>query len=50
MSELLLKVATKLFNKTEEELKPLIFDEEGKELDTAFENLLYLDTARVQRI
>lgn len=46
--ELLLQLATKLFNKTEEEVSQIIYDGE-KIKDDSFDTLLQMDTARVKR-
>jgi hypothetical protein len=49
VNDLFLSFVTKVFNKSEDELKPLIFD--GEEIkDEAFEKLIGLDTARVKRL
>jgi hypothetical protein len=49
VNDLFLSFVTKVFNKSEDELKPLIFD--GEEIkDQAFETLVGLDTARVKRL
>lgn len=49
INDLFLSFVTKVFNKSEDELKPLIFD--GEEIkEQAFETLVGLDTARVKRL
>ncbi|MFA5299998.1 MAG: hypothetical protein WC389_17565, partial [Lutibacter sp.] len=48
-AELLTSVVTKIYSRTEDEVKPLIFAEDGTISDKAFENLLTLDAARVTR-
>lgn len=47
--ELLIGVLTKVHNKTEEEITPLIFDDKGEVAEKAFDNILSLDTARVSK-
>ena len=46
----LLYIATKQFNRTEDELKPLITDEEGNLKDDAAEVLLNLDKERIAKL
>lgn len=47
-NELLMSLATKVYNKTEDEVKSLIYDGETIR-DNAFDNLLTLDAARVSK-
>ena len=48
--ELFLSFLTKVFNKTEDEVKPLIYNDKGEINETAFETVLSFDTARVKRL
>ena len=48
--ELFISFLTKVYNKTEDEVKPLIFDDKGEINADAFETLTGMDTARVTRL
>ena len=45
--ELLIGYLTKVHNKTEDEVNAMIYDADGNIVESAFENVLQLDTARV---
>jgi len=46
---LLLSVLTKVYNKTEDELKPLILNDKDEVIETAFETIVAMDAAKVSR-
>lgn len=48
--ELLYQLATKLFNKSEDEIKKLLLNENGEPLENGIENIIALDNARIKRI
>lgn len=49
-NELLLSVITKIYNKTEDEVKPLIFNDKGELTEDAFDTIVGLDVAKVTRL